>query len=153
MVILGLDPGSVRIGFGVIEKKNGSLLHLDSGLIKIERESLLTSLEKGVDELIKRTKPEIVGIEKIFFAKNRKTALAVAESRGVIMNTIAKSGIPFVEVAPSEVKLALTGSGQAPKQAVFKMVKAFLGLNSGPIIDDASDALAIAIAVSVRRVG
>ena len=153
MTILGIDPGSIRIGFGVIEKKGGSLTHINSGIVIILRESPLNSLERGLTELLEKERPQLVGIEKLFFAKNRKTALKVAESRGVIMNTVLKSGVPLVEVAPSEVKLALTGSGRASKKAVFKMVKIFLGLKTGPVLDDASDALAIAIAVSNKQQG
>ena len=150
MVILGIDPGSVRIGFGVIKKEGSQLIHLESGLLKIssDESSRLPVLEKDFLGILRRFKPRLVGIEKIFFAKNKKTAIKVAETRGVLLNALSKEGISFVEITPSEVKLAVTGAGRASKESVAKMAKHFLKIGTDPLFDDVTDALAIAIAVS-----
>ncbi len=153
MIILGIDPGSVRIGFGAVKKEGGRLTHFKSGLIEIpkspKRSSGLLFLEKKIDDLLQEIKPAKVGVEKIFFSKNRRTAIAVAETRGAILLTIAKKSIPFLEIAPTEVKLAVAGYGRASKKAVIKMVNNVLDLSvSDTTIDDVTDALAIAIAVS-----
>lgn len=153
MVILGIDPGSVRIGFGVIKKEGPRLTHLGSGLLEIssDESNRLPVLEKDFLGVLRRFKPQIVGIEKLFFAKNRKTAIKVAEARGVLLNALSKEKVSFVEIAPSEVKLAVAGAGGASKESVAKMVKHFLKIRTDPLFDDVTDALAIAIAVSNRQ--
>lgn len=143
MIILGIDPGTARIGYGLIEKDGGKLKHIESGLIDLP-------VEKSVEGLLKRARPDKAGLEKLFFTKNRKTALRVAETRGVILNTLNKGGIPVFEIGPNEVKLAVTGDGRASKGSVARMVGLFLSIE-GKMVDDASDALAIAIAVSNLR--
>ena len=155
MIILGIDPGSVRIGYGVIKRDYGKLAHLESGLLKIPQTNhtnRLTALEKSLDILLQRFQPDRVGLEKLFFAKNQKTALRVAEARGVILNTLTKRSLLFSEVSPSEVKLAVTGDGRASKKSVAKMVNYFLGLNLKSVVDDVTDALAIAITISGRNI-
>lgn len=151
MIILGIDPGSVRVGYGVIKKDHGKLTHLESGLLEIPRaryEERLTVLEKNLNILLEKARPNRVGLEKLFFVKNLKTAISVAQARGVILNTITKKSIPVFEVTPSEVKLAIAGDGRAPKKSVAKMVNYFLDLETKNLIDDITDALAIAIAIS-----
>ncbi len=151
MIILGIDPGTTRIGYGVIRKNSGSLEYLDSGLIKLsnaDSKKNLVVLEKEIKTIIKKHKPARTGLEKLYFTKNKKTAIAVAEARGVILNTIIKTGTPFFEIGPSEVKLAVTGDGRASKESVAKMVNYFLGIKIKKTEDDISDALAIAIAIS-----
>jgi len=151
MVVLGIDPGSTRVGFGLILIEGQKMHHLKSGLLNIPEEPKnlrLLSLEKDLLKILDEFKPEKAGIEKLFFVKNKKTAFEVAESRGVIINTLAKRNIKLFEVYPSEVKLALTGNGNANKNAVAKMVNFFLRLPQKPKTDDISDALAIAITIS-----
>jgi crossover junction endodeoxyribonuclease RuvC len=153
MIILGIDPGTVRIGYGVIKKEDGGLKHLESGLITLppaDQKTRFLGIEKGVNDIVEKFKPHKVGVEKLFFAKNKKTALRVAEARGVIINTLNKKNIPILEVGPGEVKLAVTGDGRASKEAVAKMVNLFLKIEPTGVVDDVSDALAIAIAVSNR---
>ncbi|MEK7629978.1 MAG: crossover junction endodeoxyribonuclease RuvC [Patescibacteria group bacterium] len=153
MIILGIDPGTSRIGYGVIEKSNGKLIYLDAGLINIpstQKTEKLMALEKNLGDLIDKFKPDLIGVEKIFFSNNQKTAIAVAEARGVILNTIAKKSILLAEFTPPEVKKAVTDDGRASKQAVAKMVNLFLNLETRKILDDVTDALAIAIAASSR---
>ena len=154
MIVLGIDPGTVRVGYGVIAKKNGELLRLESGLIKLPDEKYeprLVALEGKLRELIRQTKPDRVGLERLFFVRNQKTAMRVAEARGVILKTVVEEAIPFKEFNPKEVKLAVTGDGNAGKEAVAKMVKIILKLPPEKMIDDVSDALAIAIAAASNR--
>ena len=156
MVILGIDPGTTRIGYGVIRKNGGVLEYLESGLIEppvASHGEKLAALEEKIKTVIQKTAPAKIGLEKLYFAKNKKTAIAVAEARGVILNTIIKTGIPLLEVGPNEVKFAVTGDGRAPKEAVAKMVNYFLKIKPKKMTDDVSDALAIAIAVSNKKGG
>lgn len=153
MIILGIDPGSVRIGYGVIKKDRGKLTHIESGLLKLPRarhEDRLVAIEKNLGALLRRVRPDRVGLEKLFFVKNQKTALDVAQARGVILSAVAKKSIFLFEVAPSEVKLAVTGDGRAPKKSVAKMVNYFLDFEQKNVVDDVTDALAIAITISNR---
>lgn len=148
MLILGLDPGSTRVGYGLIKKQRGGLKLIASGLLKINSQNKnqrLLEIEKSLSRLIKKHQPDLAAIEKLFFMKNLKTALEVAQSRGVLTLTIVKGKIPLLEFSPSEVKIAATGYGSADKQAVAKMVKKILKTNEISKIDDVSDALATAI--------
>lgn len=154
MIVLGLDPGTTRIGYGLIEAQGDKLFHLGSGLLKVppaKDGGGLAAAEKDLTRLLTRWQPERAGIEKLFFAKNQKTGLAVAETRGVLLNTLYKKGVAIIEIAPTEVKLAVAGDGRADKKAVAKMVELFLDLPPQKTLDDVSDALAIAIAVSRRH--
>jgi len=151
MIILGIDPGSTRTGFGLIKKENGKLTHIASGVLeisgRIEKQNRLVSLSQKIEDLVNLNKPKLVGIERIFFGKNRKTAVEVAEARGVIIATIAKKSIPIIEINPKETKLAITGDGSASKKGVMKMINLYLNINKTGL-DDATDALAVAISVS-----
>ncbi|KKW12056.1 MAG: Crossover junction endodeoxyribonuclease RuvC [Candidatus Jorgensenbacteria bacterium GW2011_GWB1_49_9] len=154
MIVLGLDPGTIRIGYGFIEVRGNKLVHLASGLLKIppaKEGNGLAAAEEDLSRLLALWRPEWAGVERLFFSKNQKTGLAVAETRGVLLNTLHKNGVPVIEIAPSEVKSAVAGHGRADKKAVAKMVDFFLGLSHQKTLDDVSDALAIAIAVSRRR--
>lgn len=151
-IILGIDPGSVRVGVGIIEKNGDALTHIESGLLDVKKNSnkgeRLLSLEKKLKKVLSRTKPDLAGVEKLFFSKNQKTAFAVAEARGIILKTLAEFKIPTIELTPSEVKLAVAGNGGASKEAVAKMVGYFLKIQTKSTIDDVTDALALAIAAS-----
>jgi len=152
VIILGIDPGNVRAGYGIIRKENGKLTHIESGLIKIpsgaDTGAQLLSLESGLESIIKRVRPDIVGVEKIFLTKNKKTGVFVAQARGLIMKVIAFYGLNLVEFSPPSIKLAVAGDGRADKKGVAKMVGLFLGIDTGGLIDDVTDALATAIAAS-----
>src|SRR3989344_2453986 len=149
VVILGIDPGLADTGFGVIIKKGSQLQVLDYGNIKTKAKTdyqiRLKQIYRGLDKLIKKYQPEIVGVEKLFFAKNAKTALAVGQARGVDLLAIGKNQLTLHEFTPLQVKLALTAYGQASKKQVQQMVKVILGLKEIPKPDDAADALAVAI--------
>lgn len=153
MVILGIDPGTHRVGYGVIKKTGSSLSFVEAGLLNIATgPRRLPTIEESLKELLNRTLPDRVGIEKLFFTKNQKTAIAVAQARGVLLNTVMKHGTPFVELTPSEIKLAVAGNGRAEKQSVARMVFRFLNIPPLRSPDDVTDALAIAIAVSSRHI-
>jgi crossover junction endodeoxyribonuclease RuvC len=123
-------------------------------LLDIKSSDDITALyeaKRDTDRLIKKYTPDIMGIEKLYFVKNQKTAIAVAQARGVILLSARERGIPVKEYAPNEVKLGIAGYGFADKKAVLKMVRLILGKHDLKIIDDASDALAIAIVAAGER--
>lgn len=149
MKILGIDPGSTRVGYGLIKKEKNSLKFIRAGLLKItakNKNQKLVDLEKSFSQLLKKEKPDLVALEKLYFVKNLKTALEVSQSRGVLVLVILKNKLPLIEISPSEVKLMVSGDGRASKKAVAKMVGYFLKINTAKQIDDISDALALAIA-------
>lgn len=145
MIILGIDPGSNKIGYGAVVKKNGRLECLTCGLINIKNGNLLI-LKKSIDKILKKIKPDIVVLEKLFFYKNVKTAIKVAESRGVILFSLIQKKLPFIELTPLELKNSITAYGRSSKLNIKKMVKLILELKEEPKTDDAADALALAIA-------
>ena len=149
MISLGIDPGSRRVGYGVVEKKkDNSLRFVAAGILKIQGTDDIAALaetKKDITEIIKKYRPDTLGIEKLFFAKNQRTAMAVAQARGVLVLAAAEAGVPIREYTPNEIKLGVTGYGLADKKAVLKMVRLLLGKNDLKVIDDASDALAGAI--------
>jgi crossover junction endodeoxyribonuclease RuvC len=153
MVILGIDPGTKRIGYGIIKSAAGKEEFIAAGLLKIEsadNSGALKETKKQVERLIKEFRPEIMAVEKLYFMKNQKTAMSVAEARGAIILSGLENGLAIREYGPNEVKAGVTGYGLADKKAVLKMVKLILGKPSLKIIDDASDALAIAILAGQR---
>jgi len=150
MIILGIDPGSTRVGYGLIEARGGTLLHKESGLLSVPgstKAERLVGLGGSLAALLARTAPARVGIERLFMAKNKRTAIEVAQARGVIVETVTRHGIPIIEVSPGEVKCAVTGDGGASKAGVAGMVVRLLALSKERRVDDVTDALAVAIAV------
>lgn len=148
MKVLGIDPGTTRAGFGLIESSGSSIALLDSGLLEVTSKDAhrrLADLAESYEQLLRREQPDLVAFEKLFFSKNVKTALDVAQARGVLLLVTAQHDIPFLEFTPSEVKSHIAGYGSADKQAVATMVKRITGVReiSGP--DDVTDAIAIAI--------
>lgn len=153
MVILGLDPGSTRVGYGLVHKEGGRLSFLDAGILSItsrDASARLIELEQSLADLLTQHTPRIVGVEKLFFVRNMKTAIAVSQSRGVILLTLAKHRVPLVEYTPLEVKRAITGHGMAPKQSVASIAARILRIPPLKLPDDATDALAIAIITSMH---
>ncbi len=148
MIILGIDPGTAIIGWGLIKKDRG-LKAIDYGCIKtspdLSTAERLNKLYKELDSLIKKHKPGIVAVEDIFFFKNLKTAVKVSQARGVILLTIAKSKIEVAEYTPLQIKQAVACYGRADKRQVQEMVKTLLNLKEIPKPNDAADALATAI--------
>lgn len=155
MIILGIDPGTTRIGYGVVQTQRGAIEHVRSGILTLPpavSSARLINIARELGKLLDEVRPEKVGVEKLFFSKNKKTALAVAEARGVILHTIAERGIPVLELTPNEVKVAVTSNGNASKAAVAKMVAAILHISVTHLLDDATDALGIAIASANTRI-
>lgn len=150
MIILGIDPGTARAGYGVINTGGGGGPALvTAGILKVSKAddapAILEDIHAGVERLCAEHKPEILAIEKLYFAKNQKTAFAVAEARGVILLAARNIGLEVREYSPTEVKANLTGYGGADKKAVLKMVRLVLRKPDLKIVDDASDALALAL--------
>lgn len=152
MLILGIDPGLTRTGYGVVEKKGSKFVYKESGIFKVSgRRALpdrLAFLSGEVEALFQRVSPDRVGVEKIFFSKNVKTALDVAQARGAALSVVAGRGVSVFEIAPTSVKAAIAGDGHAEKAAVAKMLGLLLGIKTKGMLDDVTDALAVAVAVS-----
>lgn len=154
MIAMGIDPGTRRIGYGVVEAEGNNVKLLAAGILPIysgEDQAALVEAKNEMDSLCEKYSPDIVGVEKLFFVRNQKTGIAVAQARGVILLCAKEHGIPIKEYAPSEVKLGVTGYGSADKKAVLKMVRLILNEKDLEVIDDASDALALAILSSRER--
>lgn len=153
MIIIGIDPGTATTGFGVI-KKGRFLKCLEYGTIKTkpgeEPEKRLQRLSNKLSKLIKKHKAELLAVEKVFFFKNLKTVMSVSQAKGVIMLTAAKNRIPVVQLAPLEIKMAITGNGRAEKELVQERIKKKLRLEEIPKPDDAADALAIAACCALK---
>ncbi len=150
MRIIGIDPGTGKLGYAAIEKDARGFKLLAAETVSVPRQNnsaeRLLLLEKALDRRLKRDRPDAVVVEKIFFAKNSKTAIAVAEARGIILLTALRRTRNIWECTPLEVKLAATGYGRADKNQVRKMVCSFFPNEIIPPGDDAVDAIAIAIA-------
>lgn len=149
MLILGIDPGYAIIGWGVIRYERGRFIPVDFGAITTPAGMPFNRrLEVIYDEmtaLLSRHTPDAVAVEKLYFQNNQKTAIDVAQARGVTMLALHKSGVPVFEYTPLQVKSAVTGFGQAQKPQVMEMTKRLLRLKAVPKPDDTADALAIAI--------
>lgn len=154
MVILGIDPGTAITGYGAVRYAGSRCRALGFGSIrtaaKTPEQDRLQVIYQRTQELISAYEPEAVCIERLFFNKNVRTALAVGQARGVVMLAAAQHGIPVFEYTPAAVKAAVTGQGRAPKEQVGYMVRALLALDEVPRPDDVADALAVAICHALR---
>ena len=150
MRTIGIDPGTAITGFSILEKdRKGKIKLLDYGCIKtasnLKANIRLNQIATDIRTLIKKWKPDFASIERLFFNKNVKTAIAVAQARGVIIQILTELGIEQAEYTPLEVKSAVCGYGRADKKMVQDMIKILLGLSKVPKPDDAADAIAIAL--------
>jgi crossover junction endodeoxyribonuclease RuvC len=149
MVILGIDPGIGRCGWGVVEFQSSKFRVKSYGCIETkpnsEIEKRLLTIDIEIVRLIKEFTPDVLAIEELFFGTNSKTALAVGQARGVILLSAARNKIPIAVYTPLQVKMSLTGYGRADKNQIAQMVKIILKLEKIPKIDDTSDALAVAL--------
>lgn len=147
-VTLGIDPGTARLGYGVIRGVDPAE-SLEFGIVETpSSDAMPDRLLRLHDELlgiIREYRPEVMVVEKLFFARNVTNALTVGQARGVAMLTAAENGIPVVEYTPAEVKQAVAGYGNADKEQIQEMVRLILGLAERPKPDDAADALAVAL--------
>lgn len=149
MRVLGIDPGYAIVGWGVVDYAGNRFAPVDFGAVCTDAgvpfERRLDEVYAGVKEVIERTQPEVLAIEKLFYQHNQTTVIGVAEARGVILLAAAQCGVPIYEYTPMQVKQAVVGYGLAEKKQVMDMVKRLLKLKAVPRPDDAADALAIAI--------
>jgi len=150
ITILGFDPGFADTGFGIICSEDRKLQYLTCGSIKTSADKdfsdRLLEIYQEASELIAEYQPDLVVVEKLFFAKNTKTAIDVSQARGVLLLAIVEKGIKLLELTPLQIKQAIASTGQASKKQVGLMVKNILRLSAVPQPDDAADALASAIA-------
>ncbi len=155
MIILGIDPGTAMLGYGIIERTGPRLRSIDYGVIstssRLTLPERLDAIHLALTDLIELHNPVIMGVERLFFTKNVQTAFAVGQARGVILLAAAQHGLEVREATPNEVKVATAGHGGAAKEQVQRMVQAILGMAELPQPDDAADALAIAICVANRE--
>jgi crossover junction endodeoxyribonuclease RuvC len=152
-LVLGIDPGLERVGFGLVRRDGSQLTAVEYGLIETPRIAFadrLNMVYEQVDTLIKRTKPDAFATEALLFSVNRKTAMDVAKSLGVILLAGNRNGLPWTEYTPPEIKLSVVGNGAAEKKQVQYMVVKLLALQAAPKPDDVADALAIAICHALR---
>ncbi len=150
MLVIGIDPGTARTGFGLVElTKTSALKLIHYGVIatpaKTPMADRLLQLHEELGELIKKFEPAYGAVEQLFFQKNVTTAITVGQARGVVLLTLAAAGIPIAEYSPQDVKQAVTGYGAAEKMQMQRMVQSLLSMEKVPKPDDAADALAVAI--------
>ena len=149
MRILGIDPGFAIVGWGIIDSERGNIRPVAYGAITTPAhtslESRLLTIQRDLESLIEKYKPDEMAIEELFFNTNITTGIAVAEARGVILCTAHRLGLKISEYTPLQVKQAVVGYGKAEKHQVISMVTSLLKLPKPPMPDDAADAVAIAI--------
>ena len=149
MRIIGIDPGTGILGFGVIDADNNKAQLVDAGVVRTgvhqPLDERLVEIYNSLCEIIAETKPKIMVVEKLFFAQNVTTAISVSHARGVAMLAGKLAGLEIIEYTPLQIKQAVTGYGRADKKQVQEMVRVILGLKTAPQPDDCADALAAAI--------
>ncbi len=155
MIVLGIDPGTASLGYGLVDRTGSHLRAIDFGVFHTEADlplpDRLLAIHVFLQDLIELHAPALLGVERIFHSRNVQTALAVGHARGVVLLAAAAHGLAVREATPSEVKSAVTGYGSADKGQVGRMVQAILDLPEPPQPDDAADALAIAIWTANRE--
>ncbi len=153
MRIIGIDPGTGILGFGVIEASNGKAKLVDGGVIRTPAKEddavRLQTIFEEISEVIAQSKPEVMSVEKLYFAQNVTTAMTVAQARGVVLLAGKQAGLEIYEYTPLQIKQALTSYGRADKKQVQEMVRVILELKETPKPDDCADALAAAITHSM----
>ncbi len=149
MRVIGIDPGSLKSGYGIVDECQGKLLVVEYGVIRTTPNAPLAQrlleISMRLQELIRQYAPQEIAIEDLFVAKNAKSSLKLGHARGAILLTVAQAKLPIAEYTPLEVKQSVVGYGRADKSQVQQMVKVLLTLKEIPTPDDAADALAIAI--------
>jgi len=149
MRILGIDPGFAIVGFGVLESMGGTQRLCACGAIRtpagMPLPSRLLQIERDMDELLERFRPDAMAVEELFFHNNVTTGISVAQARGVILVAAERGGVPIFEYKPAQVKQAVVGYGKAEKRQVMEMTRRILHLSAAPKPDDAADAVAVAL--------
>lgn len=153
MRILGIDPGTGKLGWGVVDCEGSRVKCVKYGCVTTPAHTPLSerlvAIFEEIKKIISKYKPDKMAVEKLFFSQSTTTAMSVSEARGVVMLCAALEKIPALEYTPLQVKQAMTGYGRADKGQIQNMVKAILSMDHIPKPDDAADALAIAITCSV----
>jgi crossover junction endodeoxyribonuclease RuvC len=153
--VLGIDPGTHRLGWGVIDGTPSRSLLIGCDCLEFPAGTgtaeYLLKIQSFIEDLILKYHPERVGIEALFVQKNLKTATSVAEARGVILFTFAKHGLTWTELSPNTIKSAVAGAGNAGKKDVERMVGLLLNTNTSELLDDTTDALAVALATQAIK--
>ena len=153
MRIIGIDPGTGILGFGIIEVIKGKPKLVDAGVIRTpvhEDDAIrLMTIYEELTDIIKESRPDEMAVEKLFFAQNVTTAMTVAQARGVVLLTAMQAKLKIAEYTPLQIKQAVTGYGRAEKKQIQEMVRVILGLKEVPQPDDCADALATAITHSM----
>jgi crossover junction endodeoxyribonuclease RuvC len=156
VIILGIDPGTAALGFGIVERTGGRLRAVDYGCLvtsaDLSMPERLLAIHGLLDDLLALHEPAVVAVERLFFSRNAQTAIGVGQARGVVLLAAAQHGTPVREATPNEVKSAIAGYGAADKAQVQRMVQLVLGMSELPRPDDAADALAVAVCIA-NRVG
>jgi crossover junction endodeoxyribonuclease RuvC len=155
VIVLGIDPGSRRCGYGVVERTGARLALLESGVLEPDDAPVAERLARildGLAEVIARARPAEVSVEQVFAGASARSALVLGQARGVALAAAARAGLPVFEYAPSEVKAAFTGSGRASKEQMLRTARMLLGAAAGGLADEA-DAIAIAVCHLARRAG
>ena len=161
MIILGIDPGSVVVGYSILKKnKDRSLEVIDFGCIITDKFATtgerLKNIHKNITKMIERHRPDVMSVERLFFFKNLKTVMPVSQTKGVILLAAAQKKIPVCEFTPLQVKMAIVGYGRAEKKQVIEMIKKTVNLDRFDLKknnrkrDDAFDAIGIAICASLK---
>ena len=149
MIILGIDPGTASLGYGIVDRTGGRLRSVDYGCFTTGADTplpeRLLAIQDHLAELLELHQPSVMAVERLFFSRNVQTAFAVGQARGAVLVAAARAGVPVREATPSEVKVAVSGDGRADKEQIGRMVQLVLGLERVPTPDDAADALAVAI--------
>jgi len=148
MIILGVDPGSTRAGYGVVEFSSHQTKLIDSGILSVttkNQHDRLVELYDSFTPIIQKYTPDAIGIEKLYFSKNVKTGMEVSQARGVLILCARQHNVPVYEFSPSEIKQGITGWGNADKKSVEMLVKKILHTPSLKALDDVFDALGIAL--------
>jgi len=149
MLVLGIDPGTAITGWGLVKSDGDALTLVDYGTVRTSPDTALPqrlqTIHRELGEIFTSHQPSVVAVERLFFNKNARTAMAVGQARGVVLLAIADAGLALHEYTPLEVKQSVCGYGRASKEQIQKLVQLLLGLDFVPQPDDAADALAIAI--------
>lgn len=156
MIILGIDPGSIVCGYGVIERKGNALTLVEYGVVEAKKQfpeipRRLEAIFTRLTQVIERTKPDESALEQVFFAKNAQSLMKLSQARGVAMLASTLRQVPVAEYSANEVKRSVTGKGHASKEQVQFMVRSMLKIQETPEFFDATDALAVAITHALKR--
>jgi crossover junction endodeoxyribonuclease RuvC len=152
VIVLGIDPGTAAMGYGIVERTGAGLRAVDYGCLTTSPDSALpdrlAQCHALVVELIETHSPDVLAVERLFFSRNAQSAFGVGQARGVVLLAAAQAGVPVREATPNEIKIGVTGYGAAEKAQVGRMVAVILQLAEVPSPDDTADALAAAICIA-----